>query len=231
MSSPRCTCCHICHTSLKTSKRDFFPCSDCPTIICRQCVELTGQDWDHVNSLEDWSCPRCCGDCPCKRCRNKVNSSPPKSSEKRKLNKRKRAAATIFEDNGFATKVQKTERQTTPKKSLVMIPEDKNQRIEELCNKNKQCLDYISRTERLLNLIRSEQGRIQEELESLSKKSTVKSDSTKELLDAAESAYLEDTSDSGDSTSSDEYDGDLDFAKCQNNESLVFPARKANLLA
>merc|ERR1712137_192771 len=79
------------------------PCRECPSIICRQCIELTGQDWDQVRSLPDWSCPRCEGDCPCKRCRNKVangkSQSPPK-------NKRKRPA-TIREDNAYSPKFKK----------------------------------------------------------------------------------------------------------------------------
>merc|ERR1712000_203444 len=99
--STRCTCCHVCHTSLKTSKRSFFPCTKCPSIICRQCIEMTGQDWDEVNNLKKWDCPRCCGDCPCKRCRNKAVNGHSKSGDK-KTNKRKRSLETIFEDNAYS---------------------------------------------------------------------------------------------------------------------------------
>ena len=192
MSSSRCTCCHVCHTSLKTSRRSFFPCSDCPSIICRQCIELTGQDWDYVNSLSEWSCPRCVGDCPCKRCRNKAISSTPKQNERKKSHKRKRANVddTIFEDNAYPSKYKRTstrnlslerEKKERSTSSLlrssssfdyIPISECKEKRIAELCRKNEQCLDYIARTERLLTLIRSEQGRIHGELESITKLDT-----------------------------------------------------------
>jgi hypothetical protein len=151
-----------------------------------------------------------------------------KSVEKK--NKRKRTADTIFEDNGYSTKVRRTERQTSPKKPIVVAPLSKDQRIKELCTKNQLCLDYISRTERLLNLIRSEQGRIQEELEFID----TKPPTAKVSLTASTDSLCSESSDSGDSTSSDEYDGLLDFSsKCENNEDLVFPGRKekSNLLA
>merc|ERR1711982_243025 len=56
----------------------------------------------------------------------------------------------------------------------IPISECKEKRIAELCRKNEQCLDYIARTERLLTLIRSEQGRIHGELESITKLDTTK---------------------------------------------------------
>merc|ERR1712137_1065959 len=201
------------------------PCRECPSIICRQCIELTGQDWDQVRSLPDWSCPRCEGDCPCKRCRNKVangkSQSPPK-------NKRKRPA-TIREDNAYSPKSQKTSSRLFPSKPEKST-ETKGSRIKELINKNQQCLDYIVRTQRLLSLIKSEQGRLQTELDSIAQSNY--EESTKCLLSAVtEELFLsevdnednEDTEDS-DSTSSDEYcDGDLDFSKFKNNESFAVP--------
>ena len=227
-SSSRCTCCHVCHTSLKTSRRSFFPCSQCPSIICRQCIELTGQEWDRVNSLKDWSCPRCCGDCPCKRCRNKVVNKSSSFSGERKQ-KRKRSTTTIFEDNAFSPrKIQKTKIDSSPKSeatSISMMSQvfDKDQRIIELFNKNKQCMDYITRTERLLTLIRSEQGRIQLELESIASSEKC---STESLLSVAETLYLEETSDSddGDNATSDSDDCDSidnEFSDCRN--SMVSP--------
>merc|ERR1712137_1434763 len=141
MSSPlaasRCTCCHICHTSLKTSRREFFPCSTCPTIICRQCVELAEQDWNQVINSDEWSCPRCCGDCPGKR-------------------KRDRSTYTVFEDNAYlaSPKIRRTMSSadhcakaisspsstfTTPIPPLTA--DDKKARILELYTKNQQCLD------------------------------------------------------------------------------------------
>lgn len=231
--STRCTCCHVCHTSLKTSRRAFFPCSECPTIICRQCIEATGQDWEKVNSLKNWSCPRCCGDCPCKRCRNKVVNVNGKSVEKKTSNKRKRSPETVFEDNAFLSmKSQKIDAtQSSPQPSSRSRNEvevsaiNKDQRIMELYTKNKQCLDYITRTERLLTLIRSEQGRIQDELEFLTRNSSSKSASP---LSIAKSVYTEEISDSDDIVSSDD---EVFFTASSSRVISSFPNTPRTILA
>jgi len=75
-----------------------------------------------------------------------------------------------------------------------VIPPKKENIIEELRRKNQQCLDYIARTERLLALIRSEQGRIHGELESIGPDS----DHTKDLSDNS-------TASDSDTSSPDEY--------------------------
>merc|ERR1712137_108336 len=239
MTTQRCTCCHICHTSLKTSKREFFPCSACPSIICRQCIELTDQDWNEIQALKDWTCPHCNGDCPCKRCKNKVNSvtnGKPTEKKTTTLGKRRRSFDSICEDNAYLlVKTPRTVHSSSPVK-IADLPEkdDKQSRIEELFSKNKQCLDYISRTERLLALIKDEQGRIQSEL------SCIAITSEKRLLCAVDEEYFKnyhsemDTSDSGDSTSdSDEYDdGDIDFSKNKDNTTFVLSNnRRATIMA
>merc|ERR1712224_951606 len=102
-------------------------------------------------------------------------SSTPKQNERKKSHKRKRAN---FEDNAYPSKYKRTstrnlslerEKKERSTSSLlrssssfdyIPISECKEKRIAELCRKNEQCLDYIARTERLLTLIRSEQGRI-----------------------------------------------------------------------
>lgn len=67
-----CTCCHVCHASEKTSRREFRPCSTCTSIACRPCVEGVGEKWEEVLSNANWSCPKCTATCPCLRCRRKV---------------------------------------------------------------------------------------------------------------------------------------------------------------
>merc|ERR1712137_747067 len=150
------------------------------------------------------------------------------------VSSKRRRTPTIFEDNAYPTpKVQKKTLTTpsSPGASTEPDDEDKQSRIEELYNKNKQCLDYISRTERLLKLIKSEQGRIQSELASII---DTKSTPDKSLLSAVNEEFYNsevDTSDSGsDSTSADEYDdGDIDFSKCKKGESFDLPRRRSRV--
>merc|ERR1712137_1093412 len=107
----RCTCCHICHTSVKTSRRTFFPCSSCPSIICRQCIEGNGEDWNEINESSCWDCPRCRDACPCKRCRNRVNSPSPKSYSPAKTVKRSLDEIDNHDDSSPERKKPKLESQ------------------------------------------------------------------------------------------------------------------------
>lgn len=184
-SSQRCTCCHICHTSVKTSRRNFIPCTTCQSIICQPCIELTGQNYDSILMLSTWSCPRCCNNCPCKRCRNKLSKksdySPTtstsvilSSSQDKHRQKRRRTTSIIDESSYSPSKISKTSlkldapstfnQSTVNKSTLKSSGDDQLNRITELRSKNQQCIEYILRTERLLALIRSEQDRIAEEL-------------------------------------------------------------------
>ena len=91
-TSNHCTCCHICHTSMKTSKREFFHCVSCTSVLCIQCVENyiidsqeCGRDpvalTKQINQIKkksgSWNCLKCEGKCPCKRCKNRT---PPSTS-------------------------------------------------------------------------------------------------------------------------------------------------------
>lgn len=182
--SQRCTCCHICHTSVKTSRRTFFPCSSCPSIICRQCIEGNGEDWDAINVSSCWDCPRCRDACPCKRCRNRVNSSPSsKSCSPVKSVKRPFDDLDSEEDSSPDRKKPKLESQVisglglsnsaASRTEVVTPPNPPPQKkgptswVQELHSKNEQCLSYIDRTERLLQLVREEQSRIASELDAL----------------------------------------------------------------
>lgn len=184
MSAQRCTCCHICHTSLKTSRRSFLPCTTCQSIVCQPCIELTGQDFSDISNQSSWSCPRCCGNCPCKRCRNKVSKkseslvfSSSVTSDKLRQ-KRKRTSSIIDESSFTPTKIAKsghklltdapsTKLSSSTSGSISTTKDDQMHRIVELRSKNQQCIEYILRTERLLALIRSEQDRIALELDSI----------------------------------------------------------------
>jgi len=103
--------------------------------------------------------------------------------------------------------------------------ENKQNRVIELCNKNQQCLDYICRTERLLNLIRSEQIKIQEELISLSTKNDDKDVNTnifgeKEEEDEKQSNDS-DSDDSVSSSLSDDENPDIDFKQTIDKEKEI----------
>jgi hypothetical protein len=69
-----CTSCHICRTSIKTSQRNFVPCTRCPAIVCRVCFESSVADWDVCKQDPNWTCPRCNRICPCKRCRHRSDN-------------------------------------------------------------------------------------------------------------------------------------------------------------
>lgn len=188
--SNRCTCCHICHTSVKTSKRSFFPCSSCPSIVCRQCIESMNEDWETLGESCDWDCYRCRDCCPCKRCRNKESSNTivdqsisrraSTSPEERPKKRPKRYRSSSPSDEAPPKKKQKISNEdvaypkflaelstgfiaATPNK----LPSDTI--VNQLQRKNEECLDYIGRTERLLQIIREEQSRISSELASLMK--------------------------------------------------------------
>lgn len=199
--SNRCTCCHICHTSVKTSKRSFFPCSSCPSIICRQCVENMREDWELLGESSDWECPRCRDCCPCKRCRNKESNSDRVSSNKairrsstspeqsRSKQKPKRFRSSSPSSESPPRKKQKISNESmaypeylvafsqtnfsAPTKPANGNTSDSNTMVDRLQKKNEECLDYIGRTERLLQIIREEQDRISSELASLMHKSSV----------------------------------------------------------
>merc|ERR1712000_140515 len=149
----RCTCCHICHTSVKTSRRTFYPCSACPSIICRQCIEGNGEDWDLLD--DQWECPRCRDCCPCKRCKNKDSKQ---ISPKRK------------ERESYSPVPTKRRRLANSNESVKLEFETRETLVITLKEKNEQCLSYIDRTEKLLEIIREEQAKISSELASLSTK-------------------------------------------------------------
>jgi len=175
--SQRCTCCHICHTSVKTSRRTFFPCSSCPSIICRQCIEGNGEDWETLNEASSWDCPRCRDACPCKRCRNRANSSPSKSSSPGKPSKRPLEDSDSESPEPKKAKIENQvisglglSNSALPRSPVEVSLSDKSgptSWVQELHNKNEQCLSYIDRTERLLQLVREEQSRIASELDAL----------------------------------------------------------------
>mmetsp|Transcript_13524 Transcript_13524/g.53618 ORF Transcript_13524/g.53618 Transcript_13524/m.53618 type:complete len:255 (+) Transcript_13524:145-909(+) len=178
----RCTCCHVCHTSLKTSRRHFAPCTTCPTIICQPCIEFTGDNWEEIVVNPTWSCPRCRGDCPCKRCKNKVSGGLRTSGDSfprlvtiekpRRKAKRKRTASRSPE---LSARVKA--RRPSPDRSRRELEDDSDivppgttgemRKLALLRHKNEQCIEYITRTEALLNLIRSEQLSIHTQLEAI----------------------------------------------------------------
>jgi len=69
-----CTSCHICRTSIKTSQRNYAPCSRCPAIVCRVCFDSSMVQWETCIQDRNWTCPRCNRICPCKRCRHRPDN-------------------------------------------------------------------------------------------------------------------------------------------------------------
>lgn len=72
-TSVHCTCCHVCHVSMKQRPRQLLACAACNTIICRTCLETRWKtdQWAEGCLEDQWVCHKCRGDCPCKACRGK----------------------------------------------------------------------------------------------------------------------------------------------------------------
>lgn len=174
------------------------------------------------------------------------HNSARKSTDKKLEKRNKRNRSLSIEDNAYSPPYKmhrnNSSCESSPNRSIVgeedrderptkldekhthTFPEDemddKERRISELRNKNQQCLDYIRRTERLLALIRSEQDRISDELESIINRSNrqptvnaVEENATrKKFAKVAEKLYPSPSpndsfSDTSESSDSDEYDG------------------------
>lgn len=68
-----CTCCHVCHVSMKQRPRPIAACSMCNTIICKLCLQdrWKTDQWDEACSQPSWVCHKCNGTCVCKSCKSK----------------------------------------------------------------------------------------------------------------------------------------------------------------
>lgn len=72
----RCSCCHICRSSLSRRPNEFKACSSCSYIFCRPCcTKKLGLEWDTLKSNHSWMCEVCMGRCLCSRC---ITRGPPK---------------------------------------------------------------------------------------------------------------------------------------------------------
>eukprot|EP00012_Vannella_robusta_P008617 CAMPEP_0206207188 /NCGR_PEP_ID=MMETSP0166-20121206/15444_1 /ASSEMBLY_ACC=CAM_ASM_000260 /TAXON_ID=95228 /ORGANISM="Vannella robusta, Strain DIVA3 518/3/11/1/6" /LENGTH=149 /DNA_ID=CAMNT_0053627905 /DNA_START=196 /DNA_END=645 /DNA_ORIENTATION=- len=128
------------------------------------------EDWDALATTPDWECPRCRGCCPCKRCKNKDSNEKRRSSSPIFESKKRQRYAS----SSPSAKKQKLSNNSTAfpdflaslsKMSDTAVVEESL--VGRLQKKNEECLNYIGRTERLLQIIREEQNRISSELDSL----------------------------------------------------------------
>jgi len=69
--STHCTCCHLCHVSMKQRPRQLLACSDCNAILCRTCLETRWRTNQWLDQPVGWVCHKCRGDCPCKSCKGR----------------------------------------------------------------------------------------------------------------------------------------------------------------
>ena len=75
-----CTCCHVCHVSMKQRPRPIAACSQCNTIICKLCLQdrWKNDQWEDACSSAGWVCHKCVGTCVCKACKSKGARLPDK---------------------------------------------------------------------------------------------------------------------------------------------------------
>lgn len=68
-----CTCCHVCHVSMKQRPRPIAACSQCNTIICKLCLQdrWKSDQWEEACATSTWVCHKCLGSCVCKACKSK----------------------------------------------------------------------------------------------------------------------------------------------------------------
>jgi len=68
-----CSCCHVCHVSMKQRPRPIAACSNCNTIICKLCLQdrWKTDQWEEACSTSNWVCHKCRGICVCKACKSK----------------------------------------------------------------------------------------------------------------------------------------------------------------
>lgn len=83
LNSPKphhCTCCHVCHVSMKQRPRPISACSACNTIICKICLQERWKtdQWEEACTTPNWVCHKCMGNCICKACKSKGQRGPEK---------------------------------------------------------------------------------------------------------------------------------------------------------
>jgi len=153
----RCTCCHVCRTSLRNYPRDHLDCTECNAVVCRQCFENRLENITWIEGLarkDDWICPACDGSCVCARCTSRpleIRESRPSSPLKRKYNSQNEGDTTDTDCGGIQS----------PSKSKIL------RKREELVLSEKQCEQFIVNIENLLRAMRKEKKDIQNKLNSL----------------------------------------------------------------
>jgi len=149
----RCTCCHVCRTSLKNYPREHLDCTECNAVVCRQCFEnrLDGLSWEEgLERKEEWICPACDGSCVCARC----TSRPLEIRESRPLRKRRFSEEEDDEEED--------EDEHSPRAKI-------SRKMEELISNERHCEQFITNIELLLNAMKKEKKDIQHKISNLEK--------------------------------------------------------------
>lgn len=78
-----CTCCHVCHVSMKQRPRPTLACTQCNIIICKPCLQERWSTNQWIASpANNWVCHKCRGVCVCKGCRNRKQRASRKSAHR-----------------------------------------------------------------------------------------------------------------------------------------------------
>jgi len=154
----RCTCCHVCRTSLRNYPRDHLDCTECNAVVCRQCFEnrLDNITWEEgLAKKDDWICPACDGSCVCARCASRpleIRESRPSPLLKRKISRERDYMDEDDDSDPFRLTKAKISRKR-----------------EELVVSEKHCEQFICNIEALLRAMKKEKKDIQNKLNSLEK--------------------------------------------------------------
>lgn len=181
--------CHICNISSNTSRRKFAHCFKCPSIICKPCVENTGAYWSSVCRQRNWTCQKCLGTCACKKCYTPVvvYSDLRKRSRREYSDGKSDSSSSPSDDcsENSNDESESVDLSSTKKRKITEFDKDAENEditdlktdqnddgldldyVKELVAKNQQCIQYLTRTERLLALIRRQQKNIEQDIAKL----------------------------------------------------------------
>lgn len=142
----RCTCCHVCRTSLKNYPRPHLDCSACNAVVCQPCIEfrLSGPSWETVSKETNWLCPSCLGTCVCQRC-----------------------TARPFEIASKSTSNQKRKSENSTKKRSNSDADARQQRLEELLEYHRERDKFIQQIQNVLAIVKRDQREIEYQIAAL----------------------------------------------------------------
>eukprot|EP00026_Physarum_polycephalum_P008675 Phypoly_transcript_08769.p1 GENE.Phypoly_transcript_08769~~Phypoly_transcript_08769.p1 ORF type:complete len:427 (+),score=60.23 Phypoly_transcript_08769:153-1283(+) len=137
----RCTCCHVCRTSLKNYPRPHLDCTACNAVVCQPCIEfrLAGPSWEEASKEPNWLCPSCLNTCVCQRC----TSRPLEIVSQSEFTSKKK-----FDDN-------------KNKKRTNSDSEARQKRLEELLEYHRERDKFIHEIQNVLCIVKRDQREIE----------------------------------------------------------------------